>query len=54
MSYNHYRYLLLTREISIERLTSEIRFLSLHLVHEIGTKWVANWKQDMIKVSNFP
>ena len=42
---------LLTREVSIERAATEIRFLSLQLVHGIRTKLVLNWQQNMVKVS---
>ena len=42
---------LVTREVSIERVASEIRFLSLKLVDGIVTKLVPNWEQNIIKVS---
>ena len=42
---------LLTLDIFIERDTSEIRLLSLTLVHEIENKLLSSWKQHMLKVS---
>ena len=44
---------LLTLDIFIERDTSEIRLLSLVLVHEIENKLLSSWKQHMLKVSKF-
>ena len=34
----------LTRELSIERVASEVRFLSMLLVHGIRTKFIPDWE----------
>ena len=42
---------LLGRCISIDQASSEICLLSLQLIHRIRTKLLANWEQNMFKVS---